>query len=958
MLQAFARMAGTDVAVAGIIDVQGSLGFAELDQLREAFSAELEGLPQPVVALYASHGRALYAALIAALSSARRVVFIDPASNLDELAPVLERLGVYLILNGTTRPGLQLSASLPVLDLLHLQPRPVAPGREYPLRCQDYVIFTSGSTGEPKAIVQRIEALGRHIDNYIGYVGIGPGQRVLQLASAGWDAGLMDIFASLKTGATLCSLNPREHDFAAVEAMIAEHDIDVLHMTVPYLRAFYSDASATYPRPKRLVIGGEIIHPSDIQRFNHAFAPGSQLFNAYGPTECTTALYARIDQGQTLQDPTWALNRPVEGVTLEIAQEPGQPYGDGVGELLLYSSLVARRLDPASGLIVELTQPSPMDPQRPCYATGDLACRLPDGAIRLLGRKDSIVKVNGQKVSLVQVESELKALAQVQEACVIAHQAGDNVALVAFVIARDASLDEDLLRQAARAALPAHRVPARFMLVERFALNRNNKIDRQALAQLAASAMAPTSTEAASEPLWQAIGQVLGGQSADPARSFIDNGGDSLRALQVVATLKRKGLVLDLEELLSDQALGQLQLLPAKAKARPGVSRAQAIGLPNRRFLLSRGISDLDHWNQALVLDIAEGEEPGRVSQALRAIFSHHFIEQGVQDLGLLPATTDLQQAVAQTCATISLSQRQHLCFSQQQDADGHHLIIAGHQFHVDRYSWMLLVSELDECLVRGLECMQRWARPTAFEEWQQTYQREHAAATHEAFWEALPWSRCGALTEQPPEFPRREAFRRVELSLGPVGDLPQWAQGVAETSQLLLAAILRAMSQGDDNPFQKVHVLDHGRALDKSGAELNSVFGWLTVIYPLVLQITSLDLQAIAGAIKASQQATQGVAHSFGNRYFATPEAERLKGLFDCGYSYNFLGAVENEPGARVGVHPLSLQLMQGSPSHHLEFTGYLAAGELLLKIDYDPQVFGAERLESLLSGIVTALN
>lgn len=165
-------------------------------------------------------------------------------------------------------------------------------------------------------------------------------------------------------------------------------------------------------------------------------------------------------------------------------------------------------------------------------------------------------------------------------------------------------------------------------------------------------------------------------------------------------------------------------------------------------------------------------------------------------------------------------------------------------------------------------------------------------------------------------------------------------------------------MSQSEDNPFQKVHLLDHGRALDKSGAELNSVFGWLTVIYPLVLQVASLDLEQIAREIKAGQQASQGIAHSFGNRYFATPEAERLKGLFDCGYSYNFLGAVENPPGARVGVHPLSLQLMQGSPSHHLEFTGYLAAGELLLKIDYDPQAFGEERLESLLTGITAALS
>ena len=45
MLQAFTRMAGTDVA--GVIDVQGSLGFAALDQLREGVSAELQGLPEP-----------------------------------------------------------------------------------------------------------------------------------------------------------------------------------------------------------------------------------------------------------------------------------------------------------------------------------------------------------------------------------------------------------------------------------------------------------------------------------------------------------------------------------------------------------------------------------------------------------------------------------------------------------------------------------------------------------------------------------------------------------------------------------------------------------------------------------------------------------------------------------------------------------------------------------------------
>jgi aryl carrier-like protein len=728
-------------------------------------------------------------------------------------------------------------------------------------------------------------------------------------------------------------------------------------MTVPYLRAFYTEASAPYTRAKQLVIGGEIIHPSDIERFNQAFAPGSQLFNAYGPTECTTALYARLQQGESLPGATWALDRPVEGVSAVIAQVPGQPYGEGVGELLLDSPWIARRLDPASGLIVDLTQPGPLDPHRPCYATGDLACHEPDGAIRLLGRKDSIVKINGLKVSLVQVESELKALSLVREACVLAVQTGDNTALVAFVIARGTHVTEDTLRQATKAALPAQRVPARFILVERFALNRNNKIDRQALAQLAASPVSATLAEQSPAPFWQVLGQVLAGQNVEPAKSFIDNGGDSLRALQVVATLKRKGLVLDLEELLSDQPLGQLEIRPAAAKARPGAPRPMTSGLPNRRFLHSRGIADLDRWNQAIVLNLAPGQNPERVSQSLHALLRHHFIEHGIRDLGVLTGSTDLQGAVDQTCVHISLKQEQPICFSQTLGEDGHCLILACHQFQIDRYSWMLLVSELDDCLAQGLETMAGWPRPTDFADWLHTYRDAHASTAHEEFWAALPWARCTELTTQRVDFPQREAFERAELALGRVQDLPDWAQGVAEISHLLLAVILRAMSQGDDNPFQKVHLLDHGRTLDKSGADLNSVFGWLTVIYPLVMQIGSLDLQVIAGEIKAYQQAAQGIAHSFGNHYFGTPEAERLKGLFDCGYSYNFLGAVESESGTRVSVHPLSLQLMQGSPSHHLEFTGYLADGQLLLKIDYDPQVFGAERLAPLLDRISGAL-
>ncbi|QBF26822.1 AMP-binding protein [Pseudomonas tructae] len=955
MLQAYVRAAGSDVV--GVIDSSGSHSFASIERLRAALSAEITRTGRGAVVLYASHGHLMYAALVAGLASAKRLVFIDPASDLASLQATLKSLGVSVILNGSVQSGQNLATDLAVIDLGLFEPAPVPTGESLQLCCEDYVIFTSGSTGEAKAIVQRIDALNQHIDNYVAYVGISARNRLLQLASAGWDAGLMDIFASLKTGATLCSLNPREMDFAAIDAMIVAHDLDVLHMTVPYLRAFYSPASTAYTAAKQLVIGGEIIHRSDIERFNQCFAVGSQLFNAYGPTECTTALHARINQGEQLRSVTWALDSPVDGVEVAVTFEPQQPYGEGVGELLLYSPWVARRLDSTSGQIVALTQPSPLDPQRQCYLTGDLACREPDGAIRLLGRKDSIVKINGQKVSLVHVESQLKRLSQVQEVCVIATQVQGNTALVAFVIASAPEIDESVVRQAAKAQLPAQQVPARFLLLKRFALNRNNKIDRQALAEIAAGMAEQPLDAGQAEPLWQAIVQVLGGHQPDPTLSFIDNGGDSLRALQVVAALKRKGLLLDLEALLSDGALEQLQVQPAVNKARGKRQAASEASLPNRRFLQSRGISDLDHWSQAIVLNIS-GDLPAQaVSQALRAVLGHHAIEQGVHDLGQLGASTDLAQAVSQTCAAISLSNQQRVCFSQLQQVDSHQLIIACHQFEVDRYSWMLLVAELDECLSQGLHCITQWHRALRFDEWLQSYQALHAEVRNTDFWQALPWQQCATSSHRGVAFPRREAFVRAELSLGAISRLPASAQGMAEISNLLLAAILGAMSEHDDKPVQKVHLLDHGRALDKQGADLNSVFGWLTLIYPMVQQVGGVELYALAERIKAYQQATQGFAHSFGNQYFGTPRAERLTGDLDCDYSYNFLGALQSHIGSRVNVHPLSVQLLHGSPSHHLEFTGYLVDGQLLLKVDYDPDRYARQDLDTVLDRIRATL-
>jgi acyl carrier protein len=176
------------------------------------------------------------------------------------------------------------------------------------------------------------------------------------------------------------------------------------------------------------------------------------------------------------------------------------------------------------------------------YRTGDLARYLPDGSIDYLGRIDNQVKVRGFRIEPGEIETVLTAQEGVKQALVMAREdePGEK-RLVAYVVAEQEALDAAGLRQALQQRLPDYMVPSHIVLLERFPLTPNGKVDRKALTAPERTRgevgyVAPrTPTEEILTGIWATL---LKQDKVGIHDNFFDLGGHSLLATQVMSKIR------------------------------------------------------------------------------------------------------------------------------------------------------------------------------------------------------------------------------------------------------------------------------------------------------------------------------------------------------------------------------------------------------------------------------------
>ncbi|MEM8778036.1 MAG: amino acid adenylation domain-containing protein [Cyanobacteria bacterium P01_G01_bin.49] len=558
--QLFEAQVQTNPEAIALVFEQEQLTYGELNQQSNQLAHYLQTLgvkPEVKVGICVERSPFMIIALLGILKAGGAYVPLDPAYPPERLAFMVSDSQISVLL--TTQ---KLAATIPheqatviCLDTdwatiaTEVEDNPISSVTPQNLA---YLIYTSGSTGVPKGVLVSHEGLVNLTEDKIRVCQVSPESCVLQFFSFSFDASIPEIIMALGCGARLC-LAKLESLLPGPALLKLLQDQGITHITITP-SALANLAFTELPSLQMVLVGGEAPSPDLIENWSR-----DRLFiNAYGPTEVTVnASMVPCGNGY----PILPTLRPSANKQLYILDRHLQPVPVGVlGELHIGGIGLARGYLNRPDKTAEVFIPNPFegrrqqagDPPLPplnkggrvrsrLYKTGDLACYLPDGRIKLLGRLDNQIKIRGFRLETGEIETLLQQHPQIKATVVAVREdlSGDK-RLVAYYVAEIDAVPANELRSFLREKLPEYAIPSAFVALEAFPLTPNGKIDSHALpapnqTRSASDWIAPrTATE---ESVAQIFAQVLEIEQISIHDDFFDLGGHSLLATRLIAQL-------------------------------------------------------------------------------------------------------------------------------------------------------------------------------------------------------------------------------------------------------------------------------------------------------------------------------------------------------------------------------------------------------------------------------------
>ncbi|MBL8969455.1 MAG: AMP-binding protein, partial [Myxococcales bacterium] len=586
------------------------------------------------------------------------------------------------------------------------------------------------------------------------------------------------------------------------------------------------------------------------------------------------------------------IGRPIAHTRAYVLDRWGGLAAPGaVGELALAGVGVARGYLRRPALTARKFVADPFVGGR-MYRTGDLVrlrVRGDDGPplLEFLGRIDAQVKIRGHRVEPAEIEHALRALPGVGDAVVTVLAAEDAAAarLVAYVSPRRPDDDTndlaDRLQAELRASLPAHLVPSALVVLRALPFTLSGKVDLRALPPPSASSAAPAGprndVERRLVEIWCAA---LGLERVGIHDNFFALGGDSVLGIQVVARAQEAGIGLRAGQLFEQQTIAELA---AAADDTALLGEADSPGpaplTPIQRWFLEQDADPghVNHFNQAILLEVPADLEPAHVAAVLAHLQAHHAAlrlrftrgADGWSQAVLADAVAGppplaqidlagaddrpaaLAAAAAHLHATLDITAGpiQRALLIRLGPGEPARLLWVIHHLAVDAVSWRILVPDLAAGL-RQLAAGEPVALPpptTSFKHW--------AARLHELA-AADPFTGERAALAAPP--PRPLPIDRPHAANDRAGAATVQVRLDAATTRsllrdalrpynlaaqdILLTALAQAVARWTGDPAVWIDLEGHGREDLFQGVDLSRTVGWFTALYPVRLALPADD--------------------------------------------------------------------------------------------------------------------
>ena len=608
--------------------------------------------PEQPVAILADRVAETVMAVLAILKAGAAYAPLDPNDPADRRRYVLEDTGTRLLLAPPGADLAELASSLPENppELLSLTPETVAdqPRTNPRLRVSAdhlaYIIYTSGSTGKPKGSLNSHANVTRLFQNTDRLFGFGKNDVWTLFHAFTFDFSVWELWGPLLYGAKLVlvpywvSRSPE-----AFYALLDREKVTILSQTPSAFRQLMrheeSLAGPGLSSLREIVFGGEALDLAALKPwFKRHGHTRPRLVNMYGITETTVHVtYRPIIEADLTEPGAAPIGPAMPGLKCYITDSwlRALPIG-APGEILVAGSGLCRGYLHRPALTAERFTPNPFSDVAGArlYRSGDLARINPAGDLEYLGRIDHQVKIRGFRIELGEIESVLNDHERVLETAVLARKdlPGES-SLVAYVVANDGKdLSAALLREYLSDRLPAHMTPAYFVFLEALPLTPNGKVNRQALPKPEIEQLRPeneyaaprTETEKILAGIWS---RLLGVKRVGIHDNFFELGGDSILCIQIVSHANQAGVSLTPQLVFRYQTIEKLAEVAQQASTTSNEQDLVTGPVPltpiQHRFF-EMELANVDHFNQAVMLEINARVEPETVKRIVALLLRHH----------------------------------------------------------------------------------------------------------------------------------------------------------------------------------------------------------------------------------------------------------------------------------------------------------------------------------------------
>jgi acyl-CoA synthetase (AMP-forming)/AMP-acid ligase II len=462
-----------------IVDREGVWTYRELAERTDAVAARWQATDPPAerVGILAHNSVWFVAALLAATKAGLPTVLLNTGSSGPQLATVVEREGIDLLLTDgeglpPVGPGSAPVTTLGIAELFAGAGGPTSRVRsDFRRPAPMPVLLTSGTTGAPRgarrdrprpgpatatAILERIPL--RRGDVFVVPAPLFHAWGLAHLLLAATLAGTVVIDGEFDADRTLGLVERERADVLVVVPVMLQRLLAALPASGASLASLRVVASS----------GSALAGPLATRWMD---AAGDNLYNLYGSTE---AGHVSIATPADLRASPGTAGRAAAGVTLRILDPDGRPVATGrPGRVAVRSSL---RFDGYTG-------GATAEHLDGWLLTGDLG-RLDDaGRLLVLGRVDDMIVSGGENVYPSEVEDLLAGRDDIAEVAVVGvadDEFGERL-LATVVPEAGAALDPEEIRAYVGARRSRHEVPREVVVAAELPRNTTGKVLRNRL---------------------------------------------------------------------------------------------------------------------------------------------------------------------------------------------------------------------------------------------------------------------------------------------------------------------------------------------------------------------------------------------------------------------------------------------------------------------------------------------